>query len=100
MRAPDARFVASLAAVCALVIGAPVCAYGQAEVQGKVLGDSGRRPVANAEVAIARLGLRAMTDSLGRYRLRDIPRGEHVVITRRSGSGRKRRRPRSTATRR
>ena len=69
----------------ALVIGPPVCAYGQAELQGKVLSDSSRRPVANAEVAIARLELRAMSDSLGRYRLLHIPRGEHVVITRAVG---------------
>ena len=33
-------------------------AIGQAELQGRVLADSGRRPVANAEVAIPRLDLR------------------------------------------
>lgn len=57
----------------------------QAELQGRVFADSTRRPVMNAEVAIPRLRLQTVSDSLGRYRLRDIPRGEHVVITRAVG---------------
>jgi hypothetical protein len=57
----------------------------QAELQGRVFADSARRPVMNAEVAIPRLGLRTLSDSLGRYRLRAIPRGEHLVITRAVG---------------
>ena len=47
-------------------------AIGQAELQGKVLADSGRRPVSNAEVAIPRLDLRTLSDSSGRYRLPKI----------------------------
>jgi hypothetical protein len=87
MRSSDTRRVASLSILVALVIaaGVPATVYAQAELQGKVLTDSSRRPVANAEIAIARLDLRATTDSLGRYRLLNIPRGEHVVITRAVG---------------
>ena len=60
-------------------------AAGQAELQGKVFSDSGRRPVPNAEVAIPRLDLRTLSDSLGRYRLPKIPRGDHLVVTRAVG---------------
>jgi len=63
----------------------PTTAYAQSELQGRVLADSGRRPVANAAVELPRLGLRALTDTLGRYRLTGIPPGEHVVLTRAVG---------------
>ena len=59
--------------------------HAQAELQGKVLADSGRRAVANAEVAIQLLELRATSDSLGRYRLLKVPRGTHTVVTRAVG---------------
>jgi hypothetical protein len=71
--------------VLALLVGASELAGAQAELQGRVFADSGRRPLANAEVAIARLDLRVSSDSLGRYRLQRIPRGEHVVVTRAVG---------------
>jgi len=57
----------------------------QAELQGKVLADSGRRAVVNAEVAIHLLDLRAVSDSLGRYRLQKVPRGTHTIVTRAVG---------------
>ena len=57
----------------------------QAELQGRVFADSTRRPVMNAEVVIPRLGLQTLSDSLGRYRLQPVPRGEHLVITRAVG---------------
>lgn len=53
-------------------------ARGQAEFQGRTLANG--KPVGNAEVAIPKLGLRTLSDSLGRYRLESIPRGEHLVI--------------------
>jgi hypothetical protein len=67
------------------LVALATAAGAQAELQGKILADSGRRPVANAEIAIARLELRTMSDSLGRYRLQRIPRGDHIVVTRAVG---------------
>ena len=72
------RRAPALAIAGALGNGSRVLA--QAELQGRVFADSTRRPVMNAEIAIPRLGLRTLSDSLGRYRLRELPRGEHVVI--------------------
>ena len=72
-----------LTVACALLPCAT--AAGQAELQGKVLSDSGRRRVPNAEVAIPRLDLRTLSDSSGRYRLPKIPRGDHLVVTRAVG---------------
>jgi len=63
----------------------PAAARAQAELQGRVVSDSGRRPVANAVVALPKLGLRTLSDSLGRYRLPGIPAGEHVIVTRAVG---------------
>ena len=60
-------------------------AIGQSELQGRVLADGSRRPVANAEVAVPRLELRTVTDSLGRYRLSNVPPGAHLVVTRAVG---------------
>ena len=57
----------------------------QSELQGRVLADTTRRPVANAEVAIPKLNLRTASDSLGRYRLLNVSPGEHLVITRAVG---------------
>jgi hypothetical protein len=59
-------------------------ASAQAELQGHVYGDA-RRPITNAEVAIPRANIRTLSDSLGRYRLQNVPRGEHLVITRAVG---------------
>jgi hypothetical protein len=66
--------------VLALLI-APGRLVAQAELQGRVLAETARRPIANATVAVLTLGLRTVTDSLGRFRLSTIPRGEHVVVT-------------------
>jgi len=63
----------------------PSAARAQAELQGRVLSDSGRRPLVNAEVALPRLGLQTLSDSLGRYRLLGIPAGEHLIVTRAVG---------------
>jgi hypothetical protein len=65
----------------------------QAELQGRVLADGSRRPIANATVAVPRLDLQSQSDSLGRYRIEKIPRGEHLVVTRAVGF-----RPDSTLT--
>jgi len=58
---------------------------GQAELQGRVLAQGSRTPVVNAQVAVPRLGVQAISDSLGRYRLLNVPPGEHLVVTRATG---------------
>lgn len=65
----------------------------QAELQGRVLAEAGRRPIANATLAVQGLDIQAVTDSSGRFRLTKIPRGEHLVVTRAVGY-----RPDSTRT--
>ena len=72
---------------------APSVVFAQAELQGRVLDESARRPIAKAQVAIPRFNIGVTTDSLGRYRLERIPRGEHLVVTRAVGY-----RPDSTTT--
>lgn len=58
----------------------------QGEISGRVLSpDSGRAPVQGAEASISTLGRRALSDSAGRFRLKDIPPGEHVVFLRAIG---------------
>jgi hypothetical protein len=58
----------------------------QGEISGRVLSpDSGRAPVQGAEASIARLSRKVLSDSLGRFRLKDIPPGEHVVFLRAIG---------------
>jgi hypothetical protein len=77
------RLLAAGGVVC--LVALPCTARSQAELQGHVFGDSSRRPIRNAEVALPRLNLRVLTDSLGRYRLQNIPRGEHLVVARAVG---------------
>lgn len=58
----------------------------QGEISGRVLSpDSGRSPVQGAEASISKLGRKALSDSLGRYRLKDVPPGEYVVFLRAAG---------------
>lgn len=61
-------------------------ASAQGEISGRVLAaDSGRPPIVGAEVSIARASARAVTDSSGRFRLKDVPVGEHLVVLRAIG---------------
>jgi len=72
--------------VAGVVLAAiPAAVRAQAELQGHVYSETGRRPLASAEVFVPRLNIRSQTDSLGRYRLQNIPRGEHLVVTRAVG---------------
>ena len=58
-------------------------AGAQGEIAGRIVAvDSGQPPVRGVEVSIARLLLSAVTDSSGRYRLRNVPPGEHLVTLR------------------
>ena len=68
-----------------LMCAVPQSAIAQAELQGRVLGDGSRRPLPNAMVYLPKLDLRALSDSLGRYRIEKIPAGEHLVVTRALG---------------
>ena len=60
-------------------------AQGQGSIAGRVLADSTRVPIAAAEVMIAGATLRAMSDSAGRFVLRDVPSGSLVLVTRALG---------------
>lgn len=60
-------------------------ARAQGEINGRVFVDSARVPVRGVEASIARLRLSAMSDSSGRFRLRDVPPGEHLVVLRAAG---------------
>lgn len=58
----------------------------QGEISGRVTtSDSTRVPVAGAEVVIPRLQRTAASDSLGRFRLKDLPTGVHLVVIRAVG---------------
>lgn len=61
-------------------------ALAQGEISGRVVvADSGRPPVPGAEASIAKLGRRVLSDSSGRYRLKEIPPGTHTVVLRAIG---------------
>lgn len=61
-------------------------ASAQGEISGRVsAADGARPPVQGAEASIARLGRTAVSDSSGRFRLRDLPAGEHFVVVRAVG---------------
>jgi CarboxypepD_reg-like domain len=84
-RSPDSPRWLRVAAVFVLGCAVAAPALAQAELQGRVFAGDDRRPVTNAEIAVPRLNLRTVTDSLGRYRLPNVPRGEYVVVTRAAG---------------
>ena len=64
----------------------PGLARAQGEIAGRVVAsDSGRPAVQGAEVSIRRLGKSALSDSSGRFRLKDVPPGQHVVVMRAIG---------------
>lgn len=75
----------SAAVIAPLLVLLAARGEAQAELQGHVLAASGRRPISNAEVVLPRLNLRAVTDSLGRYRIQNVPAGTHLVVTRAVG---------------
>jgi hypothetical protein len=77
------RWVAS--ALALLVSWAPARLRAQGEIVGRVLADSGRAPVAAAQLSIARLSRSVSSDSTGRFRFVAMPRGEHLVTLRAFG---------------
>jgi len=61
-------------------------ASAQGEISGRVMvSDSSRSPIRGAEVSIVRLGRTALSDSSGRFRLKDVPPGRHLVMLRSGG---------------
>jgi hypothetical protein len=68
-----------------LLVGYPAwSAHAQGTVVGSVI-DEMQRPIHDAEVRIEKLGILTRTDSVGRFTLRGVPRGEQRVIIRRLG---------------
>jgi len=58
----------------------------QGEISGRITtSDSGRAPLPGAEAAIPRLQRTVVVDSLGRFRLKGLPTGVHVVVVRAIG---------------
>lgn len=57
-------------------------AAAQGDLEGRVLTNSGRTPVASADVRFPLLGRAGTTDSLGRFQLRNLPSGEQLVVIR------------------
>jgi len=63
--------------------GAQVASAGaRGTIEGTVLSDSLERPVANAEIELTDLGIKATTDSAGNFVIRDVPVGEHRLVIR------------------
>jgi hypothetical protein len=61
-------------------------ALAQGEISGRVAAaDSGRPPLQGVEASIAKLGRTVVSDSSGRFRLKDLPPGEHLVVLRAIG---------------
>ncbi len=60
-------------------------AQGSAVFAGTVLSDSTERPIANAEISIAALGLTVRSDSAGNFVLARIPAGLHAITVRAVG---------------
>ena len=69
-----------------LLVALPARSLAQGEIAGRVVAaDSGRPAVQGVEASIARLGRAAVSDSSGRFRLKDLPPGEHLVVMRAIG---------------
>jgi hypothetical protein len=88
MNGPNRKYVQSRWGILAAigVVAWAQAAGAQGEISGRVLaGDSARPPIQGAEASIPRLGLRALTDSSGRFRLRDVPAGSHQLVLRAIG---------------
>ena len=76
----------SVAVAATLLASIGQVASAQGEISGRVLAaDSGRPPIVGAEVSVARARMRVLTDSSGRFRLKDLPVGEHLVVLRAIG---------------
>jgi hypothetical protein len=77
----------SCAWAVALIFPVAATTAGQAAtvVRGHVLTDSAEQPIADATISLGNGGLRAVSDSLGRYRIRAVPPGRYTIAVRRLG---------------
>jgi hypothetical protein len=74
--------------VLALIIATPLGLQAQgAQLSGVVIGAPGNGPVSNAEVVVREGGIRAYSDSTGRFRIVGVPRGSYWVVARKLGFG-------------
>lgn len=80
-----ARVAFATPALAATLVLAPRALPAQGEVVGLVLEDSSRRPIPDATLTIAALNRNVRSDSLGRFMLAGIPRGDHVLQVRALG---------------
>jgi hypothetical protein len=60
-------------------------AQGQGEIRGRILADGGRAGVPDARIALPRLGLEAVSDSAGNFRINGIRPGEYALVLRAVG---------------
>lgn len=73
------------AAVVLLMCAFPNVAESQGSVAGRVLSDSTRAPIAGAELIIAGTSRSTVTDSSGRFVLREVPAGRRFLVARALG---------------
>lgn len=84
MRATSVSSTARFLGVLALI--PPGLAGAQGEIAGRVTtSDSVRVPVVGAEAVIPRLQRAVVTDSLGRFRMKDLPVGWYTLVIRAVG---------------
>jgi carboxypeptidase family protein len=83
----SAVFQATRLATCiSLMLLPSKVAFAQGEISGRVMAsDSGRPPLQGVEASIAKLGRTVVSDSLGRFRFKDVPPGNHLVLLRAIG---------------
>lgn len=75
-----------VAAVAGAIFIVPVRSDAQAELAGSVLGVGETRVgIASAIIDAAGIGIRAVTDSAGRFRLTQLPAGTHRIVIRALG---------------
>ena len=55
------------------------------ELQGRVLGNSSRTPLSGAQATLPALGLSALTDAAGKFRIANIRPGEHILVLKAAG---------------
>ena len=67
------------------LIAFPMAAAAQGEIAGRVFTDSARRPLAGVEASIPKLGRSAVSDTLGRFKLTNLPTGDHLMLVRAPG---------------